>query len=124
MNKWAIVEQLPHEAKRMVFLPQKKAEASGSGSLTIPIPGGSDSGGSHGADGGAVTPGGFSNGEGTEEFLSTGRTGRRNAMPDILGQNAQTGTADLPDKLEALTTDPSGPRSQPEPGPSSQQQAG
>lgn len=53
---------------------------------------------------GAVTPGGFINGEGSQEFLSTGRTGRRNAMPDILGQHANTGTADLPEKLEALTT--------------------
>ena len=54
---------------------------------------------------GAVTPGSFSNGEGSKEFLSTGRTGRRNAMPDILGQHAETGTADLPARLEALTTD-------------------
>lgn len=53
---------------------------------------------------GAVTPGSGINGEGSTEFLSTGRTGRRNAMPDILGEHAETGTADLPEKLEALTT--------------------
>ncbi|XP_063973465.1 uncharacterized protein LOC135160637 [Diachasmimorpha longicaudata] len=53
---------------------------------------------------GAVTPG-YSNGEGSKEFLSTGRTGRRNAMPDILGQHAETGTADLPTRLERLTTE-------------------
>ena len=52
----------------------------------------------------AVTPG-YSNGEGSKEFLSTGRTGRRNAMPDILGQHAETGTADLPSRLEQLTTE-------------------
>lgn len=46
----------------------------------------------------------FRSGEGSEEFLSTGRTGRRNAMPDILGQHAETATGDLPQKLEALTT--------------------
>ena len=57
-----------------------------------------------GSGSGAVTPGGFINGEGSQEFLSTGRTGRRNAMPDILGQHADTGTADLPERLEALTT--------------------
>ncbi|KAM6965231.1 cAMP-dependent protein kinase inhibitor beta [Aplochiton taeniatus] len=32
------------------------------------------------------------------DFASTGRTGRRNAIPDI-----QDGTADLPDKLAELT---------------------
>ncbi|XP_043464391.1 uncharacterized protein LOC122499885 isoform X2 [Leptopilina heterotoma] len=67
---------------------------------------GSSSEGETGSSGsGAVTPGSFSNGEGSKEFLSTGRTGRRNAMPDILGQHAETGTADLPARLEALTTD-------------------
>lgn len=38
------------------------------------------------------------------EFFSTGRSGRRNAMPDILGVHCTTTTADLPDKLGALTT--------------------
>lgn len=64
----------------------------------------SEAGGGGGDAEGAVTPGSVSNGEGTKEFLSTGRTGRRNAMPDILGQHAETGTADLPSRLEALTT--------------------
>lgn len=36
------------------------------------------------------------------EFLGSGRTGRRNAMPDILGQHAQTSSADLPDRLQSL----------------------
>lgn len=38
------------------------------------------------------------------EFFNTGRVGRRNAMPDILGQHCRTTTADLPDQLSALTT--------------------
>jgi hypothetical protein len=40
----------------------------------------------------------------TQEFLSTGRTGRRNAIPDIHGRHAETDTADLPQRLEALST--------------------
>lgn len=46
-----------------------------------------------------------------EEFLSTGRTGRRNALGDILDQNsAFLSTADLPDQLQALSfeSSPSG----------------
>lgn len=39
-----------------------------------------------------------------DEFLNTGRIGRRNAMPDILDENRETSTADLPLKLSALTT--------------------
>ncbi|XP_066583622.1 uncharacterized protein [Prorops nasuta] len=49
------------------------------------------------------------NRDNSKEFLSSGRTGRRNALPDILGQHAGTGTADLPARLEALTTDPDEP---------------
>ncbi|KAH9388266.1 hypothetical protein TYRP_009479 [Tyrophagus putrescentiae] len=38
------------------------------------------------------------------EFLSTGRTGRRNALGDILDANtAFLSTADLPDQLSALS---------------------
>ncbi|KAM4633597.1 cAMP-dependent protein kinase inhibitor beta [Polymixia lowei] len=39
------------------------------------------------------------------DFASTGRTGRRNAMPDILGSNAGAGagTADLSGKLAELS---------------------
>ncbi|XP_041974360.1 uncharacterized protein LOC121729800 [Aricia agestis] len=50
------------------------------------------------------------------EFLETGRTGRRNAMPDILHpQGAEVSTADLPSRLQQLvTTDPDNPQ----PGPS------
>jgi hypothetical protein len=39
-----------------------------------------------------------------DEFLNTGRIGRRNAMPDILDEHCETTTADLPLKLSALTT--------------------
>lgn len=39
-----------------------------------------------------------------DEFLNTGRIGRRNALPDILDSHCETSTADLPMKLSALTT--------------------
>ncbi|XP_060810284.1 cAMP-dependent protein kinase inhibitor beta-like [Amyelois transitella] len=40
-----------------------------------------------------------------KEFLETGRTGRRNAMPDILQQQgAEATTADLPARLQQLAT--------------------
>lgn len=40
-----------------------------------------------------------------DEFYNTGRIGRRNAMPDILGNNCTASSgADLPLKLSALTT--------------------
>lgn len=39
------------------------------------------------------------------EFFNTGRVGRRNALPDILGSHSTTSTADLPDRLSALSTD-------------------
>ena len=39
------------------------------------------------------------------EFFNTGRVGRRNALPDILlSSHCTTSTADLPDRLNALTT--------------------
>lgn len=38
------------------------------------------------------------------DFYTTGRVGRRNAMPDILGSHCTTTTADLPDQLSALST--------------------
>ncbi|KAG4078463.1 hypothetical protein HA402_009175 [Bradysia odoriphaga] len=38
------------------------------------------------------------------DFYNTGRVGRRNALPDILNSHCTTSTADLPDKLSALTT--------------------
>lgn len=38
-----------------------------------------------------------------DDFLSTGRTGRRNALPDILEQkSSHTNTADLPNQLQKL----------------------
>ncbi|KAK9513003.1 hypothetical protein O3M35_001295 [Rhynocoris fuscipes] len=39
-----------------------------------------------------------------KDFLTTGRVGRRNALPDILSDHALTNTADLPDKLMQLST--------------------
>lgn len=45
-----------------------------------------------------------------DEFLQTGRTGRRNALPDILGQNAVVTTSDLPGRLQSLTTVDMGPQ--------------
>ncbi|XP_063633550.1 uncharacterized protein LOC134804440 [Cydia splendana] len=47
-----------------------------------------------------------------KEFLETGRTGRRNAMPDILHpQGAECSTADLPSRLQQLaTTDTDNPK--------------
>lgn len=47
----------------------------------------------------------------TADFYNTGRVGRRNAMPDILGSHSTTSTADLPDKLKALTTEDKKPDS-------------
>ncbi|XP_023727807.1 uncharacterized protein LOC111875642 isoform X1 [Cryptotermes secundus] len=39
-----------------------------------------------------------------EAFLSTGRTGRRNALADIRGEHAATSTSSLPECLEKLST--------------------
>lgn len=48
-----------------------------------------------------------------QEFLTSGRTGRRNALPDILGEHALVTSSDLPAKLQSLTTsDNSGPSNQ------------
>ncbi|XP_054156510.1 cAMP-dependent protein kinase inhibitor alpha-like [Oppia nitens] len=41
--------------------------------------------------------------ESVDDFLNTGRTGRRNAMPDILEEKScQLSTSDLPQELEKL----------------------
>ncbi|XP_053986404.1 uncharacterized protein LOC128880394 isoform X2 [Hylaeus volcanicus] len=53
---------------------------------------------------GSVTPGSYENGEGAKEFLTTGRTGRRNALPNIMGRHAETGILDLPDRFDELST--------------------
>lgn len=39
-----------------------------------------------------------------KEFLDTGRTGRRNALPDILSADSEVTTADLPTRLQMLAT--------------------
>lgn len=66
---------------------------------------GPDDKGASDATSGSVTPGGsYESGDGSKEFLSTGRTGRRNALPNILGRHADTGLSDLPDRFDALST--------------------
>ncbi|XP_053314998.1 cAMP-dependent protein kinase inhibitor beta [Spea bombifrons] len=40
---------------------------------------------------------------GVTDFASSGRAGRRNALPDILGSPAGAETADLPQKLAELS---------------------
>jgi hypothetical protein len=40
-----------------------------------------------------------------EAFLSSGRTGRRNALADIRSEHAATSTSSLPECLEKLSTD-------------------
>ncbi|XP_032679661.1 uncharacterized protein LOC116848043 isoform X3 [Odontomachus brunneus] len=66
---------------------------------------GPDDKGVSNAASGSVTPGGsYESGDGSKEFLSTGRTGRRNALPNILGRHAETGLSDLPDRFDALST--------------------
>ncbi|KAK3850206.1 hypothetical protein Pcinc_043072 [Petrolisthes cinctipes] len=47
-------------------------------------------------------------GDATTEFIATGRTGRRNALPDILSDHSSTSTADLPDALEKLSCSDTG----------------
>lgn len=51
------------------------------------------------------TGGGVGNGQALDAFLQTGRTGRRNAIPDILSQDVKdtVSTADLPLSLEKLS---------------------
>ena len=39
-----------------------------------------------------------------QDFLQSGRTGRRNALANILGEHAVVTSSDLPSQLEALTT--------------------
>lgn len=44
------------------------------------------------------------NGDIVKDFQSTGRTGRRNALADVLGEHKSVSTSDLPLKLEKLST--------------------
>ncbi|GAB0097415.1 hypothetical protein DMENIID0001_130520 [Sergentomyia squamirostris] len=37
------------------------------------------------------------------EFYNTGRVGRRNALPDILSEHCRTSTAELPERLDAIS---------------------
>ncbi|NXU71304.1 IPKB inhibitor, partial [Oreotrochilus melanogaster] len=42
------------------------------------------------------------------DFAASGRAGRRNALPDILGSPAGAGTSDLPHKLAKLSVSEEG----------------
>lgn len=56
-------------------------------------------------DGGGGGATGAASLDNNSEFYNTGRVGRRNALPDILNHHhSTTSTADLPDKLGALST--------------------
>ncbi|OAD54559.1 hypothetical protein WN48_06614 [Eufriesea mexicana] len=50
-------------------------------------------------------PGTYDSDDRAKEFLSTGRTGRRNALTEILGRHAETGMLDLPDRFEELSVE-------------------
>lgn len=52
---------------------------------------------------GTRAPTAYETDERAKEFLSTGRTGRRNALTEILSHHAETGMLDLPDRFEELT---------------------
>ncbi|CAO1378749.1 unnamed protein product [Diamesa hyperborea] len=65
-----------------------------------------NAGSTNSANGGSSGSGGPSD-EFHSEFYNTGRIGRRNAMSDILGNDATTTTAGLDEKLSALTTNDS-----------------
>lgn len=70
------------------------ASSSSAGSPQQPVDGGGGGGG-----------GGAESLDNNSEFYNTGRVGRRNALPDILNHHhSTTSTADLPDKLGALST--------------------
>lgn len=63
--------------------------------------GGGGGGGGGGGEGGGGTA---TSDEFHSEFYNTGRIGRRNALPDILGSHCTTTTADLPTQMGALST--------------------
>lgn len=55
----------------------------------------------------------------SQEFLTSGRTGRRNALPDILSEHAVVTSSDLPARFQKLSTqDGAGPSTSDAPGPS------
>lgn len=61
-----------------------------------------------------------------DNFLHCGRTGRRNALPHIMGQNATTSTAELPTALNNLSckdSDEKGEKTPSQPGSESQQKS-
>ncbi|XP_034238745.1 cAMP-dependent protein kinase inhibitor alpha-like isoform X2 [Thrips palmi] len=54
------------------------------------------------AQGGRTAPGAA---DPVEDFLTTGRTGRRNAMANIMGQHANTGSGDIAQRMDGLAID-------------------
>lgn len=66
--------------------------------------GGGGGGGGVGGVGGGGSVGTMGSDEFHSEFYNTGRIGRRNALPDILGSHCTTTTADLPTQMGALST--------------------
>lgn len=76
---------------------------------------------------GAVSPGSYENGDRLQEFLSTGRAGRRNALPEFIGRHTQPGLVDLAERFKELSTDtdqPSGSGSQDPNAPGTSKQHG
>lgn len=60
-----------------------------------------------------------------EDFIATGRTGRRNAMPDILdSEKAAVSTGGLPFEMEKLNCSDDSKTSQPSQVPATNTQAG
>ncbi|XP_058822730.1 voltage-dependent calcium channel gamma-8 subunit-like isoform X2 [Topomyia yanbarensis] len=83
----------------------KMKDSTATGASGVTGGGGGASGSAGGGGGGGE--GGGGTGEGDEfhsEFYNTGRIGRRNALPDILGSHCTTTTADLPTQMGALST--------------------
>lgn len=68
------------------------------------VGGGGPGGGGGGGGGVGVGAGTAPSDEFHSEFYNTGRIGRRNALPDILGSHCTTTTADLPTQMGALST--------------------
>ncbi|XP_017879886.1 uncharacterized protein LOC108624836 [Ceratina calcarata] len=84
--------------------------------------------GAAGDGSGAYSPGDYESDVRAKEFLSTERTGRRNALTDLLDHHhhVETGTLDLPNRFEKLTveTDQSNNSMQDQNSPSTSKQQG
>ncbi|KAK2575499.1 hypothetical protein KPH14_011222 [Odynerus spinipes] len=84
-----------YRRRRLIFVKVLK--------MLSPRRSGSDGAGGSKTGNGAMPATAYEDESGTKEFLSTGRTGRRNALPDILGRPAATGVSDLPDRFGELS---------------------